>query len=964
MATLNFLRRSGLIVAIVLLPVMGFAQEATISGTVTDATGGVLPGVVVRALHVASGNSFEAVTDGSGIFRMPVRVGAYEIIAELSGFATVTRRGLELLAGQQVAVSLQMSPSSVQESVTVTAEAPLLETTSSSMSANIDPRQMRELPVNGRNWQDLIAVVPGARFNSQQRGDSIAAGTGNMQLNIDGQQVTQTISAGDRYGFGQPRFGQDAIAEVEFVSNRFDASQGRSMGVQVNAITRSGTNAYVGTFAGFFRHDSLNAKDHVANEVLPYSNQQLAGTYGGPILRDRLHFFFDYEYDREPYSTFYNTPVPAFNSTLTEVRTEKKSLLRIDGQFSPQTRLSVRGAIAHPVAPNESGRGSGTATPNGRITNDQRSRQLQATLVRVLNNVAVNETRVGFNHYSWLRHTQTPFNANSFLSRWVPDYESNFASMMAPKPLTVNVVINFQGLSNGGSGQPQNFNQEDFSLRNDFTVSFDGRGHHTLKTGAELIKTHNWGYVCQGCVGTLDARNGPMPSNMSAIFPDLYDVTTWNLDLFSPIVRRFSASIGNNNQDWPRRDVAAWVQDDWAVTSRLTLNLGVRYDVGINAHANDFEILPFLPAGRPDDTNNWAPRFGFAYSVTPRTVIRGGAGKFFAETASSVAFFTMRAAQQVNVVINNDGRPDFASNPYNGVGPRTYDEALRYVRAANQQIGLSGLVGNPAITPFSYQTSIGFQHQLNPTTGVQADYVWNGVRDGRVSRNVNLGYNLATGVNYPDTDRTRLPYPQFSAVTMEFPDGYSNYHALQTGVTRRLSGNWQASGTYTLAYFYDGYKSPAPHVPNLAEDLGAQYSLGVTDQRHRAVFNGIWQMRYGFQLSGVYFFGSGERLATICGCALRQGAGDDRLRRDGTIIPRNSFVGKPIHRVDVRLTKGFAIGAGRRVDGILDLFNAFNHANFGAYITEESNANYGQPTQNPALNYQPRMVQLGFRVTF
>ena len=121
--------------------------------------------------------------------------------------------------------------------------------------------------------------------------------------------------------------------------------------------------------------------------------------------------------------------------------------------------------------------------------------------------------------------------------------------------------------------------------------------------------------------------------------------------------------------------------------------------------------------------------------------------------------------------------------------------------------------------------------------------MWSGVRDGRVSRNVNLGYNLATGVNYPDTDRTRLPYPQFSAVTMEFPDGYSNYHALQTGVTRRLSDNWQASGTYTLAYFRDGYKSPAPHVPNLAEDLGAQYSLAVTDQRHRAVFNGIWQMR-------------------------------------------------------------------------------------------------------------------------
>src|SRR5438477_3628101 len=220
--------RSLVVAAALLVPMSAVAQEAVISGAVADTTGGVLPGVVVRAVNQASGNSFEAVTDGTGAFRIPLRVGVYEVSAELAGFTTVTRRGLELLVGQQVTMNLQLSPSTIQESVTVNGEAPLIETTSSSMSANLDPRQMRELPVNGRNWQDLIAVVPGARYNSQQRGDSIAAGTGTMQLNLDGQQVTQTISAGDRYGFGQPRFGQDAIAEVEYVSNRFDASQGRS----------------------------------------------------------------------------------------------------------------------------------------------------------------------------------------------------------------------------------------------------------------------------------------------------------------------------------------------------------------------------------------------------------------------------------------------------------------------------------------------------------------------------------------------------------------------------------------------------------------------------------------------------------------------------------------------------------------------------------------------------------------
>jgi hypothetical protein len=123
-------------------------------------------------------------------------------------------------------------------------------------------------------------------------------------------------------------------------------------------------------------------------------------------------------------------------------------------------------------------------------------------------------------------------------------------------------------------------------------------------------------------------------------------------------------------------------------------------------------------------------------------------------------------------------------------------------------------------------------------------------------------------------------------------------------------------------------------------------------------------MKYGFQLSGVYFFGSGERFANICGCGLRLGAGNDTLMPDGSFIERNSLVGKPIHRADVRLLKSFPLGARRRVDGMLDLFNAFNHANYGSYILEKSNANFGTPTQNPALNYQARMMQLGFRITF
>jgi hypothetical protein len=140
----------------------------------------------------------------------------------------------------------------------------------------------------------------------------------------------------------------------------------------------------------------------------------------------------------------------------------------------------------------------------------------------------------------------------------------------------------------------------------------------------------------------------------------------------------------------------------------------------------------------------------------------------------------------------------------------------------------------------------------------------------------------------------------------------------------------------------------------------------VTDQRHRAVLNGIWQMKYGFQLSGIYLYGSGERLATTYGGDTRL-TGDsrgNRLRPNGTIVPRNNFVGKPIHRVDTRIQKRFVVGSHVRLDGIAEVFNVFDHANFGSYVTQENNSRYGQPTQNTNISFQPRTVQLGFRLTF
>ena len=208
------------------------------------------------------------------------------------------------------------------------------------------------------------------------------------------------------------------------------------------------------------------------------------------------------------------------------------------------------------------------------------------------------------------------------------------------------------------------------------------------------------------------------------------------------------------------------------------------------------------------------------------------------------AFFTERVGAQAIVAVTNDGRADFASNPYNGPAPKTYAEAMSYVQRTNAQIDLGSIVEKNPKTPFSYQSSIGVQHQLKATTGVQADYVFTGIRDDAITRNVNLNYNPATGVNYPYTDRAHLSYPQYRNVTQYQPEGYSNYHALQTAVTKRMSRNWQASATYTFSVLKQGTRTPVPGGLTLVPDLGPQYGYGTGDQRHRAAFNGIWQLKY------------------------------------------------------------------------------------------------------------------------
>lgn len=387
-----------------------YAQEAALTGTITDATGAVLPGVTVTALHEATGNRFVAITDERGIYRIAVRVGGYQLTAELQGFTTVSRSGMQLLVGQTATVDLQMAVSTVQETVTVSAEAPLIDVTTSTLGGNVDPQQVQELPVQGRNWMALALVAPGSRTTSDTATTPLPdRNTGvvrEFQLNLDGQQV-----ASERGFGGQPRYSQDSIAEFQFISNRFDATMGRSSGVQVVAITRSGTNRFAGSVRGNFRDSRFNAKNPVLNRVVPIDNQQIAFTLGGPILRDKLHFFGHFEYEREPKTSVWNTPYPRFNVELQGNETVKMGGARVDYQLSTNQRLVGKVTAARKWQPFTAG---DTSHPAATTAQADENAEYHVHFTQVLSNRAVNEVKAGYTEYffdqknlsSWSRHWQ------------------------------------------------------------------------------------------------------------------------------------------------------------------------------------------------------------------------------------------------------------------------------------------------------------------------------------------------------------------------------------------------------------------------------------------------------------------------------------------------------------------------------------------------------------------------------
>jgi len=434
----------------------------------------------------------------------------------------------------------------------------------------------------------------------------------------------------------------------------------------------------------------------------------------------------------------------------------------------------------------------------------------------------------------------------------------------------------------------------------------------------------------------------------------------------------------------------------------------MRWDWDSNGNSEALAFRPWVSGDQTVPWANFAPRIGMNFKLNDRTVIRGGYGLFFAfqpndgvqQTKGYLCSTEENYCARFENELFPDGRADFVPNwfgpgasregEWGGPKPSGLDAVARacdvnnsrqgcVYRALTQEINYEGRPPQ-----YAHQAGIGVQRQLGSVGVFEANFNYTGGRREEVPMNGNLGYNPAIGANYPFTARDAAgnllrPFPHWGTVNFEWLAGISNYYGTDFTLTKRYSDNWQVSGSYTLAFFKDqaprreqwligsdGLVTRSPIGFELAPDMGGEYTYATSDQRHRFTANGIWDIGRGLQLSGVYFYGSGERFSVNTGVDRRaeNSQSEQRLRADGTIVPRNNFVGEPIHRVDMRVQQRIPLGGSLRLDGMLEMFNVFNHANYGSYTTNESNALFGQPSFNANIAYWPRVLQLGVRLAF
>ncbi len=975
----------GFPVLLVLLAAPLAAQSPTgaIAGTVVDASGGGLPGVTITATQSETGAVRITTSMATGTFRVPVlAVGTYSVSAELSGFATAKVANVVVTIGGEAAVKLKMEVASVQAAVTVSGEAPLIEATKTQVDSTVDERMIQNLPTNGRNFEDFVLTTPGVVTDVRLGDISFAGQRGTLNsLVVDGADNNNTFfgQALGRTGSGRApyQFSQDAVKEFEVISNAYGAEYGRAGGAVINVVTKSGTNDFHGSGFYFYRDKNINAKDYIdalnGRPKAPYHFDQFGASVGGPLVRDKVFFFANYDGQRNtiPNTVVLNVPpgtptdanTQAGIATLTplaaswnRVQNQDVYLLKLDAEASSTNHVSLRYNRQN---------FTGGGFENGGIRN---------SLQHTGDSLVKTDTLTGS-----LNSSFTPTLFNELRGQYAKDSEPGTANSADPE---ATILQNNQTVLTIG----RNF----FSPRE--TTIKRGQaadtvtalaGNHTFKGGLDYNHDNILNFF---------------PGNFSGSYT-FTSIANFNQGIASRFVQAFPGPGTTGATTNPNlTDYAAFAQDEWRITPTLTLDAGIRYDLQTVNQPDVRNPDPqLLAAGYFTDTihedkNNFAPRLGFAWTPggNDRTVVRGGYGIFYGRTPA-IIYGTATSNNGINVqTITFTGNlipqyPNIFPAIPSGV---TLPKPTIFVTDPNYQ--------NPKVQ----QASLGVEQAVTPDLAVSLNLLHVHGNDLTRSIDRNVGSESSATANvagdgtvtYLKFSNTR-PFTNFARVIAFESTAKSDYNGLTLEIVKRYSNNWQARVAWTYGHVLDDRPDQTAVVPASSDDakfaqdplnLNGDYASGDNDVRHRIVFSGVWNLDYagglsntfmkalasGWTLSGIVFFQTGQPYSATMGTNVDLN-NDGNPRNDRAPgVGRNTFRLPSQFSVNPRVTRHIPIGP-VDVELIAEAFNVFNNKNVNfasnTFFSYNATTNTLTPLSSfgaPLGDSGSRILQLAAKVTF
>lgn len=944
--------RSWLVLLISLWPGLLWSQSqittGTIEGTILDETGALVSGARVTLTHVETGTNRVLSTDTSGRYTAPLlQVGKYEITVQLAGFTTVKRTGITLNLGQTQTVDVTLKLAAVETVVEVTESTPLIETSRSEASSLIDNNQVSNLPLNGRKFFDLAFLTPGVYQERERNNLSLSGSRGiNSNINIDGADFNQPFFGGQRGGERASAayvVSQEAIREFQVVRGNFAAEFGRSTGGVVNVITKSGSNEFHGSAFYFLRHREFASRDRNGDERAPI-RQQFGGAVGGPIIQNKTFFYnvYDQQEERQALIIRFNAPagLPAdllagqggFQTT-NDVKTY---LVKLDHELSASHRIFGR----YNWSRNEGLNGTFTGVGTGVIDNNGTERDRTHTAVVNLNSIF---SPTLLNEFRWQYSYEERPRVNN-------NESDDFVSKVGPQ-VQVSGCCFFGGVSF--------LPVQQYDDRLQFTENLSIiKGAHNLKVGFDYNRSFvdqvfrgNWRgvYIFNNIQNFVRARNKQInPATNQPYTADQYRLFFGD--------GAFAASVN---------EYASYIQDTYKMSSRLTLNLGLRHEAFLMPQPT--RPNPLLPQSSsiPSDKTMWQPRAGITYDFRGdgKTVLKVGGGIFHGRTPLLLInqAFNSNGSQNVGVTFTLNPtqidavqrvHPEFVF-PF--VPDTSKAENSSYITGA----GIAGLRPDASFfapdfhNPRSLQYTASLERQMFTNLALSLDYVHNNTAYLQRIRDVNLPapvYQLDNSnppVVRPRFNTANRPNTNFAIMRSQESTARSNYDALTLSVKRRYASKLQFYTNYTLAYSRDddsNERNFAGISYENAFNLADEYRWGRNDIRHRWVVSGLYDLPLGFQIGTIGEWRTGSPFSAFTNVDSNgDGQFTDKPIIGGSPLLRNAFRQPNFFNQDIRLSWNFKIGEGHQLALIFEMFNVWNNENlsFGVSTNESSTTALG-----------------------